>query len=321
MMIDLQKKMHFRFIKKDKGYGEYYMESSRKRKEDDPIALLRRKKRKRRMIRELTGRIIFLVNVILFIVLLVMVVKNSSNSRKMKEQNSLPDSWSNEKSSKENSEDDEEESLISDSKIDKFAQMYSGKKDSFLNYTVCIDAGHGGSDCGAKTNTGIEEKEQTLILAKKVRQYLESLGINVVMTRTKDVELSLEERRDIANNANADVLVSIHRNMYNGLEKIGGIEAWINNSEPYEARKIAEDILDNITGCADDINNRGVKSGSMDDPYENFGMNKVEMTSMIIEVGFMSSSYDNHWFRRHNDDIAEAIAKGIADNVMLFYYN
>ena len=88
-MIDLQKKMHFRFIKKDKGYGEYYMESSRKRKEDDPIALLRRKKRKRRMIRELTGRIIFLVNVILFIVLLVMDEKNSSNSRKMKEQNSL----------------------------------------------------------------------------------------------------------------------------------------------------------------------------------------------------------------------------------------
>ena len=301
------------------------MKSNKKRKEDE-IVILRRKKKRRRMIRKIVERLILPANIIMFVILIILIVKSVDNSKEGKEQKTLIETWDY-NISQNKDEQFKEEKLISEDRIEAFVKQYRsqmGEKEGrqtqgeeenqFEQMIVCIDAGHGGSNTGAMTKAGIMEKEQTLVLAKKVKEYLESIGIHVVMTRTEDVDLSLEERRQIARAAKADVLVSIHRNMYTGNEKIAGIEAWIKKSDPYEDRVMAEDILDNIAEQIDGVENRGVRLGCMDNPNENYGMNKVEMTSMIIEVGFMSSSHDNLWFRKYNDDIAEAIARGIADH-------
>lgn len=80
-------------------------------------------------------------------------------------------------------------------------------------YTVVIDAGHGGKDAGAVDN-GVNEKDINLGVATKLAELLKKnvKDVNVVMTRDKDVFISLQERAQIANKAKGDLFVSIHTN-------------------------------------------------------------------------------------------------------------
>lgn len=77
---------------------------------------------------------------------------------------------------------------------------------------IVIDAGHGGTDPGAKAN-GIEEAELTLDIALRVEKLLKQQpGMEVVLTRRTDVFIPLEERTAIANREGADLFLSIHAN-------------------------------------------------------------------------------------------------------------
>lgn len=76
---------------------------------------------------------------------------------------------------------------------------------------VVLDAGHGGHDRGASQD-GVFESEIALKITKLVGQHLESAGLKVLYTRTKDEWLSLEKRAAIANRARGDLFVSIHLN-------------------------------------------------------------------------------------------------------------
>jgi N-acetylmuramoyl-L-alanine amidase len=79
---------------------------------------------------------------------------------------------------------------------------------------VIIDPGHGGIDSGASSATGVLEKDLALDLAHRVRQALVARGVDVVLTRTTDVTLSLKERAATANSARGDIFVSIHLNAF-----------------------------------------------------------------------------------------------------------
>ena len=80
-------------------------------------------------------------------------------------------------------------------------------------YTVVIDAGHGGKDYGAMDN-GINEKDINLGVALLVDQMLKKKAkeIKVVMTRDRDEYLTLQQRADKANKAKGDLFISIHTN-------------------------------------------------------------------------------------------------------------
>ena len=79
-------------------------------------------------------------------------------------------------------------------------------------FLVIIDAGHGGSDVGAKSDTGLLEKNLTLEIAQKVRQLCVEKGITVYLTRESDQILTLQQRATIANMSNGDLFISIHLN-------------------------------------------------------------------------------------------------------------
>jgi len=81
-------------------------------------------------------------------------------------------------------------------------------------FTVAIDPGHGGRDPGAIAASGLRESDVNLTMSHRLRARLEAVGVRVVMTRTTDVGLTLAERIDIANNAGADLVVSIHNNSH-----------------------------------------------------------------------------------------------------------
>ena len=78
--------------------------------------------------------------------------------------------------------------------------------------TVVIDAGHGGSDVGAKGFSGSLEKDVALAVARNLAARLRARGLHVVMTRDADVRVPLEQRTAIANDARGDLFVSIHAN-------------------------------------------------------------------------------------------------------------
>lgn len=77
---------------------------------------------------------------------------------------------------------------------------------------VVIDAGHGGKQTGAVSESGVSEKEITLDIALRLRRLMEKSSFEVTLTRQADETLSLEKRVAFANGANADLFVSIHVN-------------------------------------------------------------------------------------------------------------
>jgi len=79
--------------------------------------------------------------------------------------------------------------------------------------TIVIDPGHGGSETGAISPSGVPEKELTLQLARELQAKLaQQLAVRIVLTRNEDAKLDLDTRTAIANQNKADLFVSIHLN-------------------------------------------------------------------------------------------------------------
>lgn len=77
-----------------------------------------------------------------------------------------------------------------------------------------IDAGHGGKDPGAIGFGGVQEKDLTLDIAKRVSDGFEKAGVKVLMTRTTDTFLTLQERTTLASHPQAGLFISIHANAH-----------------------------------------------------------------------------------------------------------
>lgn len=114
--------------------------------------------------------------------------------------------------------------------------------------TIIIDPGHGGSkDPGAVGPNGYREKDLTLAIALKLRNLinadpeLSAAGVKVVLTRSGDSRVGLEERATIANNAKGDLFVSIHANSF-WTRSARGAETYFLNlkSSDVHARRVAE---------------------------------------------------------------------------------
>ena len=78
---------------------------------------------------------------------------------------------------------------------------------------IVVDAGHGGTEEGAKGPAGLLEKNVTLSVARRLKAALEArLGVRVILTRDGDSTVGLDERAALANNNKADLFVSLHAN-------------------------------------------------------------------------------------------------------------
>lgn len=178
---------------------------------------------------------------------------------------------------------------------------------------VCLDAGHGGTDVGATSTDGKRyEKDDNLRLTLKVRDELEAMGVNTVMTREDDTTVSLKDRCKTANRKRADLFVSLHRN---SSAKGTGIEAWIAKRPKDAENKIAKKLTKAISR-ATGLEDRGVKMGFRDNTANNYYVNaNTRMPSVLLEVAFISSAEDNKAFDKNFDAMVAEIAKVIYDAV------
>ena len=169
-----------------------------------------------------------------------------------------------------------------------------------------IDAGHGGYDNGASYE-GRLEKDDNLRLALAVRDELIRLGQDVVMTRDTDVFVPLDERANIANNAGADLFISLHRNSYpEQLPTANGVEHYIYTYATDENERLARIVLDRVVAVGVQ-RDRGVSRA-------NFAVLRyAEMPSMLLEMGFINNEEDNRLFDENLQAYAQAIAQGAVE--------
>ncbi len=214
---------------------------------------------------------------------------------------------------------------------------------------VVVDAGHGGKDTGAIGPRGVREKDLALAIAKKLAAQLRQLGFEVILTRKSDVFIPLDERTRIANEARADLFLSIHCNAARR-RKLEGVETWTLNvaSDRYAARLAAFENADADRTVSDlrmilaDLATKANASDARDlaqsvqsslvrtlrsrvGRVRDHGVKQAlfyvllgtRMPSILVETGFISNPKEEMRLKsaRFQNGAAEAIARGVKDYV------
>lgn len=163
-------------------------------------------------------------------------------------------------------------------------------------YVVVIDPGHGGDNLGAE-DYGPLEKDITLVTANAMYAALSQYdNVEVYMTRTSDVSLSLEERADIAKSKNADLLVSLHYNASTDHERYGS-EVLVSTSAPYNGYGYQLGViqLEQMKSLGMYIRGVKCKSGNHGDYYGLLRFAAAKgITPVIFEHCFMDQSSDHN---------------------------
>ncbi len=214
---------------------------------------------------------------------------------------------------------------------------------------IVVDPGHGGHDPGAIGSGGTREKDIVLSIGLKLKELLEDdLGLDVVMTRSTDVFIPLEERTAIANKVGADLFVSVHANAAanrsaagietyylnlaktdkvahlaakeNGtsLEKVSVLQAILFdlmanyklNDSAHLAEEVQKSLHKKVRSEFGETKNLGVKQG----PF--YVLVGATMPSILVETAFLS----NHTEEARLNDPAyqDATAEGIMEGVRTY---
>jgi N-acetylmuramoyl-L-alanine amidase len=179
---------------------------------------------------------------------------------------------------------------------------------------IVVDAGHGGQDHGATSRYGTREKDLVLDVARRVRDELRSLGLDVIMTRDSDFFVPLEERSQIANGRQADLFVSIHANAsqspsLKGFE-IYHVPPWAGND--IEDRKDSQARAESVrmAGIVADAVERSVEISNRRIKSARFMVLKQTLCpAVLIEMGYITNREDE---KRLNDPLyRQKLARGI----------
>lgn len=211
---------------------------------------------------------------------------------------------------------------INKNSLSKPTKMKFSTKNNTVNnnqkFTVCIDAGHGGSDLGNVSVSGIKEKDVDISVALKAGKILQDNGINVVYTRQSDSvswskENDLKSRFDIANNAKADFFISIHCNSVPSSPSANGVETYYADSDNI-GQKLAEAIQNNLVTNTG-LTNRGIKVGL---PQHEI-LRGTSGNAVMVELGFMSNQQEGDLLGTSDfqNKSASAIANGVLKSLSL----
>lgn len=186
------------------------------------------------------------------------------------------------------------------------------------NYTIVIDAGHGGIDGGSigKT-TNVKESDLNLIYAQKLENNLEQIGFNVVQTRknkdglytlgTKNYKKEdMLNRKNIIEQANADIVISIHMNSFVSASSKGAQVFYDSNNEVGKQMAIA--IQTQLNNGLDGPK----KSASAGDYYL---VKCTTAPAVIVECGFLSNPTEEQLLinDEYQDKICYLIMCGVLD--------
>jgi N-acetylmuramoyl-L-alanine amidase len=173
-----------------------------------------------------------------------------------------------------------------------------------IRLTVVVDAGHGGQDPGTIGYGNVYEKDINLAVARKVAALLEQRGIGVLLTRSQDRFIELEERAAIANRHDADLFVSIHSDSAPN-RSVEGFTVYVARGASADSRQAAQAITRSMSGTGSD--SHGIREAD----YK--VLVQTTCPAVLVELGYLSNAADA---RRLQDNafqnrLAQAISEGI----------
>lgn len=173
---------------------------------------------------------------------------------------------------------------------------------------VVLDPGHGGKDPGAIACNGVHEKVINLSVARQVASLLRQKGIKVVMTRSSDTFVDLEDRAAIANRHRADLFVSIHADSNQNSQR-RGFSVFIARRCSVESRQTARKMLDSLGKSG--LQNQGLRQAD----YR--VLVKTKCPAVLVEMGHLSNWREagllsNSGFQSR---MASAIAEGVYNSL------
>ena len=171
---------------------------------------------------------------------------------------------------------------------------------------IMIDAGHGGKDQG--TNAGrILEKDLNLQVAEQLAEELKNRGASVLLTRTDDTKIPLEERAAMANEKEADLFVSIHCNYCEGDSSVQGLECYYREGSD-SARQLAENIVAKVNASSL-IHCRGTRTADFS------VLRNTSMTAVLVEIGYLSNS--DECKKLGQTDYQQELIACLADGILM----
>jgi len=213
---------------------------------------------------------------------------------------------------------------------------------------IVIDAGHGGHDTGTIGPTGMMEKDLCLDVALRLGKLIQQKlpGAEIVYTRSDDTFIPLEERTHIANEAKADLFISIHANSSPDHGARGVETYYLNLKGSPDAMEVAarenataqenihelEDLVKKIART-EKIDESKELAGDVQDslakriqrtakPVKNRGVRKApfvvligaDMPSILTEISFLSNPSDEQLLKKpeHRQRVAEGLFQGVA---------
>jgi len=214
---------------------------------------------------------------------------------------------------------------------------------------IVIDAGHGGHDTGTIGPTGLMEKDLCLDVALRLGKIIQQRlpGADIVFTRSDDTFIPLEDRTRIANEAKADLFISIHANSspdhgargietyylnmkgspeamavaarenavsQQGIHDLEEVVKKIARTEKIdESRELAEDVQDSLSKriqkASKPVKNRGVRKA----PF--VVLIGADMPSILTEISFLSNPSDEQLLKKpeYRQRVAEGLYQGVSD--------
>lgn len=202
--------------------------------------------------------------------------------------------------------------------VNSNSKLETGKK------LILIDAGHGGIDGGTSSKNGTVEKNINLSIALKLKDTLQKVGYEVIMTREDDAGLylkngtirakyieDLNKRCELKKSTNCDMFISIHLNYFTE-SKYYGTQVWYSNYK--ESANLASIMQKNFRDDLDPSNKRVQKPAK--NAYKILREND-NMPSVLVECGFLSNYEEEQKLK--SDEYQEKIAVSIGKSVDEFF--
>ena len=177
--------------------------------------------------------------------------------------------------------------------------------------TIVIDAGHGGDENGGAGALRVPEKNLNLALGLRVAELLRQKGANVITTRESDVTVPIYNRPLLAEDKNAELLVSIHANaLPDGVNPATKRGSGVYYYQP-QARELADHVLQSLVSGLPDVGNDGIH-------YQNLALARpTTQLSILIETAFLTDPQNLRTLM--SDTGRERFAQAIALGIERFY--
>ena len=177
--------------------------------------------------------------------------------------------------------------------------------------TIVVDAGHGGHDLGGSNNDGLSEKEFALVMARNIQRVGEAKNIQVILTRTDDKAMPLEERVSLATRYPAAAFISIHAN-YDGKNAISsGIECVVSekNSRFQDSERLAGKLVKEFQ-ILKGISVNGIKKSDF------YVLSQNSVPAILLELGYFSNKADRAYMNNEKNqrEISESIIAAVVQS-------